>query len=694
MKKKSSVMNDKQLRDASAKEGQRPAAVGRTVIGWGIATIAAFSIAYPAWYLILPHLWNWSVEAWWHWLPAFFGFMFLLLAPIAPFLAVKSLTVADSLASRHSLWWARTAFVGMVAIGLLILWPLTPHPTAWATSFWWFWGVAIVAMSIATAAARMFLAVHGVVEPPIARETYSREWRFNHDDTESPPSLGIAMSGGGIRSAAFNLGVLQALHKKGILQSVDVMSAVSGGSYAMSWYLMQPFYAEKADLKRGINFDIGRVFDEMFQNDGRFQEYLSRSPTMIDYTSMGIGAIFDATLFQPLRAIAGSTGQFNRAGIIRANYRERIQELFQGLPSADSAGRIQNKLSNAEFQELNLDHSNFSTVKPVKYRELAEFAEKHKLPFFIFNATLLVERNSRNKLWPAVFELTADDLGADSCGYRTWFDLKNWEGDEARMEHASQSSYSYWLTHLSKKRPNRWVLMANIASAISGAAVGLSYFDPKKEKAGKKKLSAWSAFAGNFDLGYLFPRKIWHREGMLYLSDGGHSENLGAYALIKRECRNIIVVDAEHEGGMPYVFTGYGKLKERLVREMELDLCVAEIDSYLKLAKGANPPVHPTAAVMTGKIKQLKPVSTDVVISVIYIKLGLNHEERDSDLFPSHIREYANENDRFPQDPTSDQTFSSEQFIAYRDLGHYVTINSEAIAELAVSMQSQSNKPG
>ena len=44
--------------------------------------------------------------------------------------------------------------------------------------------------------------------------------------------VGLALSGGGIRSATFCLGVLQALAKHNALKKVDVMSTVSGGGYA------------------------------------------------------------------------------------------------------------------------------------------------------------------------------------------------------------------------------------------------------------------------------------------------------------------------------------------------------------------------------------------------------------------------------------------------------------------------------
>jgi hypothetical protein len=42
---------------------------------------------------------------------------------------------------------------------------------------------------------------------------------------------GLALSGGGIRSATFNLGIIQALHRSGLFRRFDYLSTVSGGGY-------------------------------------------------------------------------------------------------------------------------------------------------------------------------------------------------------------------------------------------------------------------------------------------------------------------------------------------------------------------------------------------------------------------------------------------------------------------------------
>ena len=48
--------------------------------------------------------------------------------------------------------------------------------------------------------------------------------------------IGLALSGGGIRSATFNLGLLQGLHRLNLLALVDYLSTVSGGGYVGSFW--------------------------------------------------------------------------------------------------------------------------------------------------------------------------------------------------------------------------------------------------------------------------------------------------------------------------------------------------------------------------------------------------------------------------------------------------------------------------
>ncbi|ATY32526.1 patatin-like phospholipase family protein [Sphingomonas psychrotolerans] len=46
----------------------------------------------------------------------------------------------------------------------------------------------------------------------------------------------MALSGGGIRSATFSLGILQALSEHRCIAGIDYLSTVSGGSYIGSFF--------------------------------------------------------------------------------------------------------------------------------------------------------------------------------------------------------------------------------------------------------------------------------------------------------------------------------------------------------------------------------------------------------------------------------------------------------------------------
>jgi patatin-like phospholipase len=55
------------------------------------------------------------------------------------------------------------------------------------------------------------------------------------EESRQAPLWGLALSGGGIRSATFNLGVLQALARLRLLARFDYLSTVSGGGYIGGW---------------------------------------------------------------------------------------------------------------------------------------------------------------------------------------------------------------------------------------------------------------------------------------------------------------------------------------------------------------------------------------------------------------------------------------------------------------------------
>ncbi|MGW1008041.1 patatin-like phospholipase family protein [Streptomyces sp. NPDC002520] len=77
-------------------------------------------------------------------------------------------------------------------------------------------------------------------------------------------TLGLALSGGGSRAAAFHLGCLRALHDRDLLDRIRVVSGISGGSLLAALWAYGPphfaaFDARTTDLLRsGLQLDIAR----------------------------------------------------------------------------------------------------------------------------------------------------------------------------------------------------------------------------------------------------------------------------------------------------------------------------------------------------------------------------------------------------------------------------------------------------
>src|SRR5258707_2729791 len=66
-------------------------------------------------------------------------------------------------------------------------------------------------------------------------EIRARRKEFGTEGNKDGDFLGLAISGGGIRSATFSLGIIQMLAKFGILKHLDYISTVSGGGYIGAW---------------------------------------------------------------------------------------------------------------------------------------------------------------------------------------------------------------------------------------------------------------------------------------------------------------------------------------------------------------------------------------------------------------------------------------------------------------------------
>ncbi|MBF0295719.1 MAG: patatin-like phospholipase family protein [Magnetococcales bacterium] len=114
-----------------------------------------------------------------------------------------------------------------------------------------------------------------------------------HKDQDNSPKdrTGLAISGGGIRSATFSLGIVQYLGERGLYPQFDYLSTVSGGGFLgsclTSWYTAST--ASKCNPE--FPFTHGKqVESRPFQHLRNFSNYLAPSGSLLD--NMRMLAIF------------------------------------------------------------------------------------------------------------------------------------------------------------------------------------------------------------------------------------------------------------------------------------------------------------------------------------------------------------------------------------------------------------------
>jgi hypothetical protein len=76
---------------------------------------------------------------------------------------------------------------------------------------------------------------------------------------EETDAVGLSLSGGGIRSATFALGVIQQLARKGILYQVDYLSTVSGGGYLGAFISSFLNHADSANDRVSLKPERGQL---------------------------------------------------------------------------------------------------------------------------------------------------------------------------------------------------------------------------------------------------------------------------------------------------------------------------------------------------------------------------------------------------------------------------------------------------
>jgi hypothetical protein len=144
----------------------------------------------------------------------------------------------------------------------------------------------------------------------------------------------------------------------------------------------------------------------------------------------------------------------------------------------------------------------------------------------------------------------------------------------------------------------------------------------------------------------------------VYLSDGGHFENLGLWSMVVRRCGVIIVSDAGCDPD--YTFADLSNA----VRRIRIDLGIPIEFGAMDMSRSGQGVSNRHAVV--GRIHYSAVDGPGVPDGrLLYVKATLSGDE------PVDVRNFAVLHSSFPHDPTGNQFFDEDRFESYRALGYH-----------------------
>lgn len=533
------------------------------------------------------------------------------------------------------------------------------------------------------------------------------------------PRFGIALSGGGIRSACFSAGVLEGLHQIGLLDQAGYLSTVSGGGYIGGWYmehhdvpdaeLFDPagvhlrhvtqngFYLTQANFSSGIGPLLWDIFVDLFHVplhwgcNGVFDFDVNTIGFRDDYRQgiassflyedpMSPGDVKDSaycsmtnllpsnSVNRPYWIINCHLAMNNESG----GYRARSGSPFEIAPIRCGSDIVGYVATEPAACAASTDPGLRSYLAPLW--NPSDNERFWMTPAYAIAASGAAADSSSLKLHPAlnyVLQLINADLGYYIAGWS-----RGWVAGDPTAVKSDAAFYTFTLDI------PLLVGSYDVAKAVRSFAGWLAFWsDPSPDDA-------------NMD-GH--PQRIDAKK--FYLTDGGHFEDLGAYALVKRGCRVIVIAD----GGMDsyandWMHPGDDQELRRAgafddLRLLEARL-YADFGAHLEIEWSRFDPrpdghsdfgTGPTSTVFLGVIRNL-PVEdgrcTDTCV-IVYVKAAYDIDERlrDSQTF---IDVEKRDEPTFPNENTAHQFYTENKVLAYRALAREMVLRNRSLLQAAV----------
>jgi hypothetical protein len=146
----------------------------------------------------------------------------------------------------------------------------------------------------------------------------------------------------------------------------------------------------------------------------------------------------------------------------------------------------------------------------------------------------------------------------------------------------------------------------------------------------------------------------------VYLSDGGHFENLALYEMIRRRCMDILVLDGGCDPDLQLTDLGNALRKIRIDHGVSIEFNETDLGRLVKREqRWALGRIH---------YPSREGRSEETLGRIIYIKPMIRGDETPD------VRSYHLDHEAFPHESTGDQSFDESQTESYRMLG-FQTVN-------------------
>ncbi|MDA1089620.1 MAG: hypothetical protein O3A85_04825 [Proteobacteria bacterium] len=416
------------------------------------------------------------------------------------------------------------------------------------------------------------------------------------------PRFGVALAGGGSKASAFGMGVLAGLADSGFLERADYVSTVSGGGYAGLYlfrYLIEQDRKRKAGEDTGLrakqiraafndcipapynniyrtlnpsgdtpkpcpgNLALGAKNDAFPQVPVRYQQdvlssrYDKETRTLLEGTASMTYQLASTAAWLVPHHIGNSLFDWNAdTSPSRNAYRRGIFKTY-GLPEDDCKRRYNDGL--AFWRDWQCVNSQDPALRFNALRSIYDLPPKTNdtIPYWIINGTSgykgaffgpLFEpltnwkkagedrEDTDRNFFRDSFEMTAHGFGSGEYGYTRFVE------PPLNLPNAVAAAAAFFDSQERNVKGPLRGLVAALQTAL-GLNWGMDIDNPlvDDDQRTVHRALPWPIYRAH--------RFVRGRDSVdIHISDGGMSENLGLFALLRRGVRNIVIADAAQDG--------------------------------------------------------------------------------------------------------------------------------------------------